>query len=312
MKILRGGGKNLFTIRDNLKRYIETIDERGKVVESESPVGPECIENDDGSISITQGDRFWSARKSTGTFDLRPKNLEWEHFIVRSSDPFENLSPKDEATVRAFDEYETRRAADGKKLQLALCCGTTHYGADWFCTDLIATPQKNIWSLDITKPFLIRSEKISFAYIEHGTEHIPFDGLVTCFKECFRVLDKGGVLRFTTPSLANWIKYYVSNEPRNDRITKLATNRWIKSAESLGIYSKALVFNNAMRNWGHQCVLDFETYEQLLRHVGFSKITDTAIGKSVHPELMNMEHHAISGALKEYNASEILIVEATK
>ena len=195
---------------------------------------------------------------------------------------------------------------------MACCAGKTHYGQSWFCTDLAETPANNIWALDITKPFPFSDEEFSYIFIEHGVEHIDFEGLLNCFSECCRILKKGGVLRFTSPTLENWIKYYLTNNEQTKMMTALATQAFIKPAVEFGLYSKALVFNNALRNFGHQLLLDFPTYSALLQKFGFTEIKPCALRQSSHSALQNMERHALEGIFKDYNKFEIQVVEATK
>jgi len=149
-------------------------------------------------------------------------------------------------------------------LKLTCCVGATNYWQDWFCTDLAENPANNIWALDITKPFPFEDNIFSYIFIEHGMEHIDFEGLLTCFSECYRILKKGGVFRFTSPTLDNWIKFYLTDNELTRWMTVVTAQLWIKKAAELGVYSKALAFNNAMRNFGHQLLLDFATYNTLL------------------------------------------------
>ena len=75
-------GISLFFVADNKINYIrEFIDSENFSVDAQPSV-LECVNNADGSISFKQNNKFISARLETGQFDLRPKNLDWEHFFL--------------------------------------------------------------------------------------------------------------------------------------------------------------------------------------------------------------------------------------
>ena len=92
------GGVRLFTIKDNVIRYIQSIDAQGKVIESDSPAEFEYVKNVDGSFSVVQGKKLLSARRGSGVFDFRNLNREWEHLFVE---------PKNEPAIIDTPDEET-------------------------------------------------------------------------------------------------------------------------------------------------------------------------------------------------------------
>ena len=70
----------LFFVKDARVRYIKSITDSKKFVVDDKPVPIDVVQNNDGSVTIKQGNRFVSFRQATGLIDLRPKNLAWEHF----------------------------------------------------------------------------------------------------------------------------------------------------------------------------------------------------------------------------------------
>ena len=76
------GGYCLFAVKDEVIVYIRSIDEKGLVEKSNEPGIIEHIRNENGTISFVQGNRQWSARKQTTTFELSANNLEWEHYTL--------------------------------------------------------------------------------------------------------------------------------------------------------------------------------------------------------------------------------------
>lgn len=220
----------------------------------------------------------------------------------------QKLTELEERTYSGFLKYKEQYP---QELKLVLACGS-NFIEGWFCTDFTEQPKRSIYHLDMTKKFLFDADSISYINIEHGIEHIDFKNGFACLKECFRVLKKGGVLRLSTPSLDKWVQYYTINNDIHERATSIATERWLSEAKDLNIYSKALVFNNAFRNWGHRIIYDFSTLRTMLLKLCFSEVTSVKIGQSSHTALKNLERHAIQSTFKEYNEMELLVIEAKK
>lgn len=211
----------------------------------------------------------------------------------------------------AFQNYAEQNR--GGQLKLILAAGGD-YVDGWFCTDIIPDEGNTIHYCDITRNFTFPPDTFDFIYCEHGIEHVAFEDGLNCLSECWRVLKKGGVLRLATPSLDKWINYYTVESEEHRRMTGVATHVWLKTAASRRLYSKCLVFNNAMRNWDHKMLYDADTLGAMLTMLQFTDITTAEIGESGHPELRNMEHHGRNDVdpLQEYNKMELMVLEARK
>lgn len=103
----------------------------------------------------------------------------------------------------------------------------------------------------------------------------------------------------------NWIKYYIFDDPEFDKITNSAMQRWPKSFAN--IRSKALAINNAMRNWGHQLLLDFPTMKNILNCSGFKLVEKEKVHHSKWKQLNNIERR-----YDFYSDFETLVIEARK
>ena len=75
-------GITMFFIDGNRVRYIQQLTNSTNFVSGDQPVVFGTVKNDDGSIAITINNKFLSARKDSGQFDLRGKNQGWEHFFL--------------------------------------------------------------------------------------------------------------------------------------------------------------------------------------------------------------------------------------
>ena len=74
---------NLFVIKNNAVKYIREIDDHGKTVLTDERTALSVVRNIlDGSVSLTIGNGFLSARKGTEQFRPAPRNLAWEHLIL--------------------------------------------------------------------------------------------------------------------------------------------------------------------------------------------------------------------------------------
>ncbi|MDL2279312.1 methyltransferase domain-containing protein [Desulfovibrio sp. OttesenSCG-928-G11] len=208
-----------------------------------------------------------------------------------------------------FLRYREERA--GQKCKLSLSSGP-FYIEGWLCTDIVPREENNIFYCDMRHDFPFEDDCFDFIFCEHGIEHIEFEEAIICLSECRRVLKKKGVLRLTTPALDKWLNYYAVDSDIHDRATKFATDKWLKTAGDMKLYSKCLVFNNALRNWDHKILYDFTTLKQILLSLEFAGVRAEAIGQSRHQELRNLERHGLREPFKEYNEMEVMILEAEK
>ena len=69
-----------------------------------------------------------------------------------------------------------------------------------FVSDWYGPRQKNVVNFDLTKngPLPFDDDSLEIIYSSHTVEHVPFESSMNLFKEAFRCLKKGGVLRITT------------------------------------------------------------------------------------------------------------------
>lgn len=254
--------------------------------------------NENSTASIKQGELYLSAHPS-GNFVWRKKSREWEQFKFDNPE----ISPP-ELFIRNFEAYMKNNGTEPK---LACACGTKSYGDNWFNTDYYEDKKHKIHFLDMYRPFPFPDHTFKYIYCEHGLEHLEIDGLINFFNEAYRILDTDGVLRFAQPSLDKWLKYYLINDYVNDMITQEAYKLFPRELPDTGFQSKALVFNNALRNWSHKLLLDFKTYKNLLLKSGFSVIYEEEIASSRFEALKNLESRNYF-----YNNFETAVIEACK
>jgi len=178
----------------------------------------------------------------------------------------------------------------------------------WLNSDLIPKDTKVIF-LDITQRFPFENGTFDYVYTEHLIEHISMEKGFFVFKECYRVLKPGGVIRVSTPDLHFLIDLF---KPEKTEIQK----QYIQWAIDTNIhqacmYSEVFVINNFFRSWGHQFIYDFELIKKILENSGFSRVRKSFIGKSEHEILQRLEHHWTI-IPEKFNSLETMVVEGEK
>jgi predicted SAM-dependent methyltransferase len=114
------------------------------------------------------------------------------------------------------------------------------------------------------------------------------------FKEFYRVLKPGGILRIATPDLDYMVEKYTSASWKDQD--------WIETYNYQWIQTRAEMLNVCFREWGHQYLYDAEELERRLREVGFGKILRQEWNVSMCAELAN----------RETRKDSKLIIEAVK
>ncbi len=90
---------------------------------------------------------------------------------------------------------------------LNLGCGATFH-KDWTNVDFVSTGEGVIgYNLLAGVPF--EDNRFDVVYHSHVLEHFPKDKAVYFIKECYRVLNKGGIIRIAIPDLERIAKNYL-------------------------------------------------------------------------------------------------------
>ena len=198
---------------------------------------------------------------------------------------------------------------DIAKLQIG--CGAYPLD-DWFNTDISGKICKNgIAYMDAGKKFPMENDCFNYIFSEHLFEHLTFPQAQNMLKECHRVLKKDGVMRIATPNLQFLIDLYLHPQ-------KEINKAYIEfDAKRTGLPANPVyAINRFHTSWGHQIIYDPKTLESLLNEFGFSNVCQCEVGKSMHPELNDIERHSNSFkkncADNDYNRLQTMVFEATK
>jgi predicted SAM-dependent methyltransferase len=181
-----------------------------------------------------------------------------------------------------------------------------HNRRGWLNSDLPGTLGIDI-GMDITEPLPFPDQSFHAIYGSEVVEHIPKEAVGPFLNEAFRILQKEGVLRLTTPNLAEIcrIALGISDACTVEQISTI----WLDDE----VLTKDIWINAMFRSWGHQYLWDFDSLKVVLTNAGFSKVdlAEPQITKSVFPELANQETR-YGMPPPPFMWATSLIVEATK
>jgi glycosyltransferase involved in cell wall biosynthesis/predicted SAM-dependent methyltransferase/polysaccharide pyruvyl transferase WcaK-like protein len=158
----------------------------------------------------------------------------------------------------------------------------------WFNTD-ISPEHKGVYALDVTERLPFDDKSIDYILSEHLVEHLTYKDGLDMFRECFRILKPGGIIRVATPDLEILIKLHTlkKNEIQQQYI------KWHVDSFLPGMtYNDCFVINNAFRGWGHQFIYDEETLRNSMEKVGFVEIKRYKPGESDDENFRGIEWRA--------------------
>ena len=103
------------------------------------------------------------------------------------------------------------------KKKLNIGCGDTFINdISWINID-IDSNSKDVISHNILKDIPFSNESFDFIYTSHFIEHIPLEKIDFFFRECSRVLKKGGYIRIVTPDLEEMCQSYIHYKQNNKK-----------------------------------------------------------------------------------------------
>ena len=199
-----------------------------------------------------------------------------------------------------------------KKLHIG--CGSNIYEG-WLNTDLNFSSQ--IVFLDAGNKFPFDNNVFNCIYSEHLFEHLNVSQQLNMFKEAYRVLNKGGVMRIATPSMDFLFKLYKdSHSEESKAYSEWAVNHSpylsvVKNKIEDKAYYHCYVINNFFKAWGHQMIHNLSSLKALAHQCGFTEVRSCRVGESEVSYLNNIEKH---GTIipPEMNLLETMVIEAIK
>jgi predicted SAM-dependent methyltransferase len=223
-----------------------------------------------------------------------------------SSDASAPRTPSTRQLIAAYlaDRGPIRPASDGSRC-IDLGSGG-HLVPGWLHTDLNATA--HVLPLDVTQAFPIDDQAFDYVYSEHMIEHITFEQGRAMIRECFRIMKAGAIIRIVTPSIGFLIRLFSQDRSElEDQYIEWATKQFVPNAPAP---LPSFVFNNFVRQLGHQFIYDRVTMRCVLSEAGFVDLKECRIGQSNHAKLRNLEK---GGCMPDgFRELESMIVEGMR
>ena len=196
---------------------------------------------------------------------------------------------------------------DFRKLQLG---SGDNLMEGWFNTDLY--PKKGFIYLDVSKPLPIPSSSFDRIFSEHMIEHVSFQESYLFLKECHRILKPGGRIRIATPDLDHYLRLFNSEKSSLDEeyIDWISKDWLIRGG--ITFKNPSMFINLVMHSWGHEFIFDFDTFNSVLKEIGFKDVTRHVSQESFDVNFKNIERHGAFIGNQKMNSLETLNVEATK
>lgn len=198
-----------------------------------------------------------------------------------------------------FYDWQARRRTQrklarlpSKDLLVNLGCGPSAL-AGWVNVDLARGPGIDVvWDLRRALPFA--DESCAAIFSEHVIEHLSKEDAEKLLRECYRIMQRGGVLRLSTPDAGRYLRAYAGD---GEFLRHPSFPQRVESPIDR--------INIMMREGGqHLWVYDSDSMFRLLRRVGFSTVAEQQFGHSQHPRMQNID--------LESRAFESFYVEAVK
>ncbi len=145
---------------------------------------------------------------------------------------------------------------------------------------LFRTPAwpKDVHRHNVRKGLPFADGSVRYIYSSHTFEHFTWDDSVLVAKECFRVLQSGGVIRIVVPDLGLVVReYLIDAEP-------LASHRFL-SRLSLGHTIHDVIHPGA----NHSQMFDERSLVHLLRQAGFAQAEVSHFMESRIPHIADIE-----------------------
>lgn len=183
-----------------------------------------------------------------------------------------------------FYDWQARRrtqknlaALPAEGLCINLGCGPSVLEG-WVNVDISRGPGIDVvWDLSHGLPF--PDESCALIFSEHVIEHLSREDAENFVRECYRVLQKGGVVRISTPDAGRYLRSYAGDGEflRHSSFTQ-------------AIETPLDRINQMMREDGqHLWVYDNASLLLLLRRAGFSRCVEQEFGVSLNPRMSNLD-----------------------
>lgn len=146
---------------------------------------------------------------------------------------------------------------------------------------------------DARNKFPFEDNSVDFIFSEHFIEHLTADEALNFFKECYRMLKPGGVVRTSTFCIDDIMKM-CSSDQSWDEYSKIYLGGIFKDYTRIE-FLNLCIYEGTMHKW----MFNANELERLQRLSGFNNINKPEIKQSTYSELQNLEWRANSNCITE-------------
>ena len=157
---------------------------------------------------------------------------------------------------------------------------------------------ENIFLYDLRKKFPWKDNSVDVVYSSHTLEHLSRNEGLHFLKECYRVLNSGGIIRIIVPDLKVIVDKYIQGEIPADRLLD-KMHVGYESPED-GLLKKKLA---PFIRFPHKCMYDTPTLVKVMSEIGFKADSKGAFESEIK-DVRNIE--------KADRTIEAVIVEGKK
>lgn len=176
--------------------------------------------------------------------------------------------------------------------------------------------------VDIRKPLTYDTNSVDLVFHEHVIEHLDEVDGFNFMAECYRILNPGGIMRVSCPSLDGFIWVYQNWESINSEFKKEFRNKTsfmnhVTYGESIGYNGRMFLpenrgiktYNNTAA-W-HRYLYDKDDFTEKLKKIGFKEVRFVKKHESTVNELQNLERR-VGGIFSTFPNEMDITLEAIK
>lgn len=160
-------------------------------------------------------------------------------------------------------------------------------------TNIDINPRPDVMQHDARSRFPLNDSSVSFIFSEHFIEHLNEQDGKNFFKDCFRMLKPGGVVRTSTFDIDDIMINCHSEE-------KWGTYKMWLYGGMFAHMTRVQFFNLAVHEGGnHKYMYNPDEIIRFLREAGFTQFNIPQMKESTFPELQNLEYRCNSNCIVE-------------
>jgi SAM-dependent methyltransferase len=188
------------------------------------------------------------------------------------------------------------RAELGAGRMLQFGCGPHPLPSPWESYDQ---------EVDIAQPLPFPDECAAFIHAEHVIEHIPFVAGVGFLRECFRVLQPGGVVRIAFPDCERFMPALAFENQAPDEYLDFLQHQKRPCKDVRDVLRFILCDSGHQSAW--TCMVGLGA----LHAAGFGHVDSPDYGESKHAPLVAIDRHHFT-APRAVVLAETTVLEGTK